>query len=68
MLPVHVTPMFAYDVQLSVIEHLAKFLEFVLGFILLSRLLLSAHILECLEICSVLYETGNVDLCADEVA
>jgi hypothetical protein len=65
---VHVTAMLADDIELGVVEHLAKLLELVLWLVCHpSFLLLLAHVLEGLEIGTVLYKTGDVDLRAEEV-
>jgi hypothetical protein len=68
-LSVHIATMLAHDIELSIVEHLAKLLELVLWLVRHSSFMLfAAHVLEGFEIGTVLYEAGDVDLCADKVS
>lgn len=51
------------------VEHLTELLELVFRLLgLCIALFLIEHALEGIEICGVLYESGDVDLGADEIA
>jgi hypothetical protein len=69
MVSVHVATKLAYSVQLAMVEHLTKLLEFILGLLCwLKTVFPIEHASKGIEICGIFHKTRDIDLSTNEVA